>query len=462
MGSISQLRGCQDLHVAKGAHRAHSDSEHFLPIPVGELELLSPDTATIEPNALGQISLLVRVHGVPIGVLSVLAPQTNSSRSNMADAIYDQAEEALAARISEHLAEDGLEAGEVRRQPAEAARRTCAAAPTPSRRLVTVVVCTLGEDQRLIQTVRSILAQTHAELELIVVDNNPGSGGAGSWLADFSDPRLRIVPEPRRGLSAARNAGLHVAAGSVIAYTDDDAYADSEWIRRLVAPFDEHEGIVCVTGLVLPAELATVEQVWFEEFGAFDKGFDRTVWSAVAADVGTEALGRRGHGGALFPYSAGIYGSGNNMAFRSDWLRGQRLFDTALGAGTLARGGEDLDAFLTAMLSGGILIYEPRAIVKHYARSDMIALRQQMYGYGSGLSAVMVKHLVSGPKSAVRIISRLPRGLHKLLAPTSEKNAGKTQGFPQELSRAELAGFAAGPVLYLRSRWRSRGRMLVS
>jgi glycosyltransferase involved in cell wall biosynthesis len=320
---------------------------------------------------------------------------------------------------------------------------------------VSVVVCTLGEDPRLQQTVASVLAQSHDRLQLLVVDNQPDSRRVPTLLAGFSDPRLQIVDQPRRGLSAARNAGVAAADGTVVAFTDDDAFADPGWLARLVAPFEAHPDVVCTTGLVLPAELVSSAQLWFEEFGAFDKGFQSTLWSLVDPAPGLAGLAARGEGGALFPYSAGVYGSGNNMAFRLSWLREQTLFDEALGAGTPTRGGEDLDAFLAVMFSGRALVYEPAALVRHYARGDMDGLRTQMFGYGSGMAAVVVKH-ATRPRRALQIVRRLPAGLTKLLHPGSAKNESRSVAFPRELARQELKGYAAGPLLYARSRLRAR------
>jgi cellulose synthase/poly-beta-1,6-N-acetylglucosamine synthase-like glycosyltransferase len=253
----------------------------------------------------------------------------------------------------------------------------------------------------------------------------------------------------------ARNTGLAAASHSLVAYTDDDAVVDPGWLTELIRPF-EHPDVVCATGLVLPAELATPAQLLFEEFGAFDKGFCRAVWSNGARHRDLSDLGPAGDGGVLFPYSAGVFGSGNNMAFRVDWLRRHGGFDVALGAGTKSRGGEDLDAFLKVILADAVIVYEPRAVVRHYARGDMAALRSQMFGYGSGMSAVIAKHLLSSPRHALRILARLPAGLRKLLDPSSEKNLGKSRTFPKELSRQELRGYLAGPVLYVRSRVAAR------
>ena len=438
----------EPVTAAAEGDRVRAAEGGFVPVPVLELEL-SAEHPALRPNALGQVVLLVRLHGVPLGTLTLLQP-------GPADVdLRAVALQSLREEVARHLERDGVGPDGGDRPPAVA---VCASVQLPSSTAVTVVVCTIGEDPRLVETVRSVLAQSHRDLELVVVDNRPASGRVAQLLAGTVDPRLRVVAQPRPGLSAARNAGAAAATGSVIAFTDDDAAADPDWVRNLVHPFDEDPAVACTTGLVLPAAISTPAQAWFEEFGAFDKGFERRVW-AVGARPELAPLGPRGEGGVLFPYSAGVYGSGNNMAFRTDWLRTQPLFDEALGAGTIARGGEDLDAFLRVMLAGGALVYEPRALVRHHARSDLAALRRQMYGYGSGMAAVVVKHVVSSPRRAVEISARLPAGLRKLLDPQSEKNATKTSAYPSVLVRSELAGYAAGPVLLARSRRQSTRRL---
>ncbi len=420
--------------------------DHFSLIPVGTLEL-SDSVPAPSTNASGQISLLVTLHGVPLGVLDLLEggpPEADLRARALTE---------FRAAVLLHLRGDGLTNPKI--ADVTSPDLTCRDVPEPLQDLVTVVVCTLGEDPRLQATVASILAQTSVDLELVVVDNQPSVGKARRLLADVVDSRLRIVDEPRRGLSAARNAGVRAARGAIVAFTDDDAYAERDWVARLVGPFAIHRTVVCTTGLVLPAELATPAQLWFEEFGAFDKGFDRTLWCAGPIPPELATTGQPGTHGPLFPYSAGVYGSGNNMAFRRDWLVSQPLFDEALGAGSLSRGGEDLDAFLSVMLDQKVLVYEPRALVRHHARRDMTALRQQMYGYGSGMAAVIAKHAVR-PRRALQISRMVPAGLRKLLDQDSEKNAGRSNAFPTELSRAELKGFLVGPLLYFRARRRLR------
>jgi cellulose synthase/poly-beta-1,6-N-acetylglucosamine synthase-like glycosyltransferase len=324
--------------------------------------------------------------------------------------------------------------------------------------LVTVVVCTLGREPRVRQTVEAVLDQTHAHLELLVVDNDPPSRRVTGHLAGIDDPRLRVLAEPDRGLSVARNTGLYEARGTLLAYTDDDAVPDPDWLERLVEVVrDDPTGLVtCVTGRVVALRSDTAEQRWFEEFGDFDKGLERTVWSCAAAPQ--QVRGTPGRRSAFFPYTAGEMGSGNNMLFRTGALRELGAFDEALGAGTPARGGEDLDIYRRVLLAGQVLVYTPKAVVRHDHRDTAAALRTQMFGYGAGMAASLTKVLVAGGPPARALLRQIPKGVRMLLSPSSDHNRQFPDATPRALVRRELAGYLAGPILYGVSRSRSRRR----
>lgn len=341
------------------------------------------------------------------------------------------------------------------------ARTPPAAAPSPlppvaADAAVTVVVCTLGRQPGLADTVRAVLGQDHRRLELVVVDNDPASGRTAALLAGVDDGRLRVIPEPVRGLSAARNAGLAAAGGDLVAFTDDDAVPDPDWVTRLVEVLRADAGgvVACVTGRVLSAATTSREQEWFEAAAIFDKGTERTAWSLGTATP--PALGRPGRAPELLLMTAGVMGSGNNMAFRPAALRRLGGFDEALGAGSPAKGGEDLDVLRRVLLAGHVLVYTPDAVVRHTHRASHEALRRQMFDYGVGMSAVVTKLVVSGGRPARAVLTGLPAGVRRLVSPRSERNEKKPGGTPRDLLVAECAGYLAGPLLYARSRARAR------
>lgn len=325
--------------------------------------------------------------------------------------------------------------------------------------LVSVVIATVGRPS-LLDTIRTVFDQTHRNLELIIVDNRPHRSTVADLTAEFDDPRLRVVEEPIPGVSAARNRGAHHARGRIVAFSDDDALPDPDWLARIIEPFiDDEDGIVgAVTGRVLGTEAATVEQEWFEEAKIFDKGSQATLWT-LGTDTVPEVLGELGEHGPFFPYTAGECGSGNNMAFRKTALASIGGFDERLGTGTPTRGGEDLDAYRAAILAGWAIAYTPDAVVRHYHRDNMEDLRVQSFGYGTGMAASLTKLLLSGPGGAWAILRRFPRGLHMLLSPTSTKNIDLPREWPLELRLREVGGYLAGPFLFLRSRRRRVERL---
>jgi glycosyltransferase involved in cell wall biosynthesis len=87
--------------------------------------------------------------------------------------------------------------------------------------LVSVIVPTFNRAHALGDTLRSVLAQTYAEFELIVVDD--GSTDATPGLLDsIRDPRVRVLRQENRGVSAARNAGISASRGELLALLDSD------------------------------------------------------------------------------------------------------------------------------------------------------------------------------------------------------------------------------------------------
>jgi len=77
-----------------------------------------------------------------------------------------------------------------------------------------------------------------------------------------------------------------------------------------------------------------------------------------------------------------------------------------------------------------------------------------MYGYGTGLTAYLLKTLLDDPRRIPGFLRLVPRGVRFALSPSSTKNAGKDESYPRELTRLELLGMARGPVAYARSRRR--------
>lgn len=249
---------------------------------------------------------------------------------------------------------------------------------------VTVAVCTRDRPEDLAACLDSLERSDYGSFETLVVDNAPSSE-ATRLLVERRAGRVRYVREPRPGLDWARNRAITEAGGDIIAFTDDDVTVDPGWISALVVPFATDGTVAAVTGLVLPAELETEAQVLFERYRSFGRGFVRR----RVAPGGGPLAHRYG--------AAGDYGTGANMAFRRSLFGRIGAFDPALDVGTPTRGGGDLDMFFRVLKDGQVLVYEPRAIVRHRHRRSMEALRSQIADHGVSFSSYIVRSALTYP-----------------------------------------------------------------
>jgi glycosyltransferase involved in cell wall biosynthesis len=87
--------------------------------------------------------------------------------------------------------------------------------------LVSVIVPTFNRAPLLAEALDSVLAQSYPRFELIVVDDG-SEDGTPEVLARIGDPRLAVIRQANRGVSAARNRGASAAAGSLLAFLDSD------------------------------------------------------------------------------------------------------------------------------------------------------------------------------------------------------------------------------------------------
>jgi glycosyltransferase involved in cell wall biosynthesis len=85
-----------------------------------------------------------------------------------------------------------------------------------------VVMTAYNEEEWIGDAVASVLAQTHRELELIVVDDGSSDGTVAALDAYRDDPRLRLIEQENAGLSAARNTGIEAGETEWVAFLDSD------------------------------------------------------------------------------------------------------------------------------------------------------------------------------------------------------------------------------------------------
>jgi glycosyltransferase involved in cell wall biosynthesis len=271
------------------------------------------------------------------------------------------------------------------------------AVPTrESRRLqrASVVICTYSEARLddVSRAITSVQVQTLRPLETIVVvdHNEPLRQRLLALAGEANVTASRHAP----GLSGARNTGLELARGDVVAFLDDDAVADAEWLERLLSGYGEDT--VGVGGAVIPRWQGE-RPAWFPE--EFD-------WVVGCSYRGLP----EGPGEVRNPIGA-------NMSFRREPLRLAGGFSSMLGRiDTKPVGCEETEACIriSRLRPNGHFRYEPAALVVHKVHRDRERLSyfvSRCYGEGVSKAVLTRRHGSTAALASERAYLRqiLPR-----------------------------------------------------
>jgi GT2 family glycosyltransferase len=405
---------------ARIAGRAGDDAHRWQPIPLVQVDLDAPAQRATDLHPGLRVWVEAIRRGQVVGVLEACPPS-------------GRIDDSVRCELSTTFPDDG-----------EATPRL----PDDALPRASVVVPTVCEDPReLARTVESLLSLDYPDFEVIVVDNRPEAGR--HRLPEFPDDfRLRTTEEQQRGGSAARNRGLACATGDFVAFTDDDAVVDRGWLRAFGSRFALDPAVDAICGLVLPTELKTEPQLWFEEFyGGFTRSFHADLLS----------LHHERASDPLFPYSPARFGAGCNMAFRRTTLEKMGGFVPALGPGTPARGGEDLAMFIELVTAGGTVAVEPGALVRHRHRRTEREFFRQVYSYGVGLTAMFAALVMHNPRHLGSLLRRVPVGLRLLVRPRDGRSPSRFPSYPKRVPAYQVLGMIVGPLAYVcsvaRNRW---------
>lgn len=114
---------------------------------------------------------------------------------------------------------------------------------------VTVLMTVYNDERHVAQAIDSVLAQTHRDFELLIVDDG-STDGTAAILARYAaaDPRIRVLTQPNSGTTAAANAGLEQARGLYVARLDSDDLSHPDRLAIEVAFLDAHPEVALVGG----------------------------------------------------------------------------------------------------------------------------------------------------------------------------------------------------------------------
>ena len=112
--------------------------------------------------------------------------------------------------------------------------------------LVSIIIPVYNAEKYLRKCIDSVLEQTYAELEVILV--NDGSVDLSAQICDEYkqiDSRVTVIHKENQGVSMARNAGIDVSKGELIAFVDADDYLSSTMIEKLYNHLGDNDFSVC-------------------------------------------------------------------------------------------------------------------------------------------------------------------------------------------------------------------------
>jgi len=231
--------------------------------------------------------------------------------------------------------------------------------PKPARMpMVSVVICAYNAERTMRPCLESLRQLDYPNFEIIIVDD--GSRDSTSQIAaEF--PEFRLIRQPNKGLSTARNVGLHAARGELIAYTDSDCVVDPHWLTLIVREMVEGKLGGC-GGPNYPPH----EKGWIEGCVAASPGAPSHV---LIGDDRAEHL------------------AGCNMVFDKAALESVGGFDPQFTAA-----GDDVDICWRLMIAGYSLGYCPSAFVWHFRRNTVKAYYCQQRGYGRAEAMLHLKY----------------------------------------------------------------------
>jgi GT2 family glycosyltransferase len=211
----------------------------------------------------------------------------------------------------------------------------------------TVVVCSFNGESTIRDTLDGLSALEYPTYDVIVVDD-----GSTDRTAQISaEYPVRVISTENGGLSSARNIGMNAATGDIVAYIDDDAYPDSDWLCYLALTFlDSQFAGVGGPNLAPPGDGAIAECVSNAPGGPVQ---------VLLSDTEAEHI------------------PGCNMAFRRDALQEINGFDPMFRAA-----GDDVDLCWRLQDRGHSIGFNPAAMVWHHRRNSIRDYWKQQVGYG--------------------------------------------------------------------------------
>jgi GT2 family glycosyltransferase len=283
-----------------------------------------------------------------------------------------------------------------------------------------VAVCTRDRPQQLARTLEALRRERTPEIELLVVDQSarPLAGADG----------VRVLADGGRGLSRARNLALRATSAPWLAFVDDDCRPEPGWGAALLDELRAHPEAAMVCPRVDPGPLPAGDYVEVTTFPVERAALRR---------------GRRAHPARL--------GFGVCCVVRRDVALALGGWDERLGPGAPGfPAADDMDFNFRLLRAGHAGWVTPRARAVHDQWRTAAELPALHRGYLAAWCGFACKHLRTGaPAAGARLLLIGLVDLADALADALRRPSA----LHVRLAGAKVAGFAAGTLRGLLTRW---------
>lgn len=299
---------------------------------------------------------------------------------------------------------------------------------------VSVVVCTRDRPQQLDRCLASLASLDYPTCHVLVVDNAPRDERSREVALHWG---VQYLIEPARGLSRARNRGARSSGSEIVAYIDDDAVPEPDWLMLLVRDFEDPR-VAAVTGAILPMR---------QNPGMTLQGEGTSLYRVEQGQ--RRAVGRETQGWFEIA-NFGEMGDGSNMAFRHSVFDIWPGFDERLGRGAILNGGEEHYAFFSLIERGYLIVYNPGAIVRHPDPQTTQELRSRHLSVIATATAYVTYLAVEHPSCRGALARYALDRLRGTTRPWVNRSArAATPVAPRWLT---LLAILSGPWIYFRAR----------
>ena len=227
---------------------------------------------------------------------------------------------------------------------------------------VTVLVPAFNEEAGIESTVRSLLASTDVQLQIIVIDDG-STDDTADIAVRIGDPRVEVVRQYNAGKAAALNTGLAHARYDIVVMVDADTVFEPDAVYRLIQPL-AHPAVGAVSGNTKVGNRSRLLGQWQHLEYVFGFNLDRRMFEVLEC----------------MPTVPGAIG-----AFRRDALMGVG----GVSEDTLA---EDTDLTMALWQAGWRVVYEESAIAWTEVPTSLRQLWRQRYRWCYGTIQAMWKH----------------------------------------------------------------------